>query len=391
MNHSELQQLFRRYKEGGATPGEIKTLMEMLKKPGMEGVIKELLGQEIEELEQKPVPEGIDLSEERIKEILGQILAEPQIPVIKLQDHTARRNVWRYVAAAVVVLAVGAGALLIMRKTNPGQPVARQEIKTDIPPGHDGAILTLADGRTIVLDNTQNGKVTDVAVKNGSQLSYADAGAVKVEYNTMSTPRGRQFTLVLADGTRVWLNAASSITYPTAFNGNDRKVSITGEAYFEVAHDASKPFIVSKGKTSVQVLGTHFNVNAYDDEEAIKVTLLQGSVKVANTVGSVLIKPGEQAALTINHKPETRNHIDLDAVMAWKNGYFNFSNTDLHTVMRQVSRWYDVEVIYEGAISNEEFMGGVPRQENISALLKVLEGTEKVHFKLDGKKVIVMP
>jgi ferric-dicitrate binding protein FerR (iron transport regulator) len=198
-------------------------------------------------------------------------------------------------------------------------------------------------------------------------------------------------SVTLADGSRVWLNAGSSIKYPVAFISKERKVEITGEAYFEVAHNASKPFIVTKGETSITVLGTHFNVNTYDDEDALRITLLEGSVAVKRESSNVKLKPGEQAVLSAtSHSLLTTGSVDTDAVMAWKNGFFQFNNTPIDVIMRQVEKWYDVDVVYNGSIK-QTFNGKIPRTVNASDLFKILESTGWVHFKIEGKKVMVTP
>ncbi|HXS54891.1 MAG TPA: FecR domain-containing protein, partial [Hanamia sp.] len=192
------------------------------------------------------------------------------------------------------------------------------------------------------------------------------------------------------DGSKVWLNAESSLTFPVAFPGEERKVEITGEAYFEVAHDANKKFIVTKGTTTVQVLGTHFNVNAYDDENSIKVTLLEGSVKVENVNNKVIIKPGEQAQVGKDNGIKVVNDLDIQQVIAWQKGLFEFNHADLASIMRQVSRWYDVEVIYDGKITEGKFGGGLSKSLPLSAVLKLMEANG-VKFQLEGKVLKVIP
>jgi len=291
----------------------------------------------------------------------------------------------------------------------------------DALPGRNGAVLTLHNGQTVVLDSASNGAMhlqpgLQVA-KQDSLISYSAAGTAVNEMNTLATPRGRKFQLVLSDGTKVWLNAASSIRYPAVFTGKERVVDVTGEVYFEVTKNASHPFIVNifstreagvKGR--VEVLGTHFNINAYDDEEVIKTTLLEGSVKVGNrqwAVGSgekaagkgqmaknandeVILKPGEQASLSQSSQLSQPIPVQTDAVMAWKNGYFQFERADIQTVMRQVARWYDVDIQYEGTITTDKFGGSIPRDATLSQVLHALEQS-LVHFTIQGKKVIVKP
>lgn len=306
---------------------------------------------------------------------------------------------WPRVAAAAAILVLISTAtyfLLSSRKDHP--PIAKTEQQTPVnditPPVTNKATLTLANGKVIILDSAGTGSLAKQGAGNASkvnegELAYTATSETKVEYHTLHVPKGsKPMQLQLADGSEVWLNAASSITFPNVFTGNERKVAVTGEAYFEVAKNAAMPFKVSKGQTVVTVLGTHFNVNAYDDESDIKVTLLEGSVKVTNAVGSVMIQPGQQARITSNLKPQAVNDIDVEQVMAWKNGRFEFNETDIQTVMRQIERWYDVEIVYDGKVT-QHFNGSIPRQVNTSKVLQMLEKTGGVRFSIDGNKVMV--
>lgn len=305
----------------------------------------------------------------------------------------------RWVAAAAIIAVFSTASFIIFRNRDTDTSTAtlqtqKERFKNDVAPGQEGAILTLSNGKTIVLDNADNGSLaqqgsTEVIKKNG-QVVYANQGSSsEVFYNTMTTPKGRQYSLVLADGSKVWLNAASSITFPTAFEGNERRVSITGEAYFEIAHNAKMPFIVQKGEMSIQVLGTHFNVNSYDDENSINVTLLEGLVKMTKGNVNSLIKPGQQARLQ-NEGIKLINNADINAIMAWKNGLFVFDGTDIGALMRQLSRWYDVDVVYDKKI-NDLFYAEIPRNTKLSDVLKALELTGQVKFEINGKKIIVLP
>lgn len=308
---------------------------------------------------------------------------------------------WLRYAAAIVILAVGGAAYLL---TDPGQPkqiVRKQEelFKHDIMAGTNGAILTLSDGSTVILDSVANGVITKdgnskLIKKDDGQLAYQANGVGKVIlYNTLSTDRGRQFQVTLPDGTKVWLNASSSLRYPTFFSGSRRVVELTGEGYFEVMHNTAMPFVVKKGHAVITVIGTHFNVNAYDDEASMKVTLLEGSVKVAETTthAEQIIKPGQQLEITENHQLNVINDINLEEVVAWKNGLFMFNGATTETIMRQVQRWYDAEIIYEGNVKQERFAGSIRRSENASKLLEVLELTKTLKFDIRGKKIIVRP
>lgn len=300
---------------------------------------------------------------------------------------------WIMAAAAVILLALPAGYWWF-HKTSMAIPV----VKTDLLPGSDKAVLTLGDGSSIVLDSSANGRL---AVQSGSiivksangQIEYQKADSLHraVMYNTLSTPKGGQFKLVLPDGSLVWLNAASSITYPTAFTGAGRTVRVTGEAYFEVARNADAPFRVQVKDMDVQVLGTHFNINAYDDEASVNTTLLEGAVRVVKGEQQQLLQPGQQAQLPgsggiIRVIP----HVDEETVMAWKNGYFSFHHTSLPKVMRELARWYNVDIEYRGNIPDMNFGGNIPRSANASQVLAILQES-KIHFVIERGKIIVMP
>jgi transmembrane sensor len=303
--------------------------------------------------------------------------------------------------AASVILLLGVGTYLWQaNKTNTLPPASI----TDISPGGDGAILTLANGKQVVLDSLANGliavqKGAQAMIRNGELVYDASGAAGEIMYNTMSTPKGRQFRLQLPDGTRVWLNAASSIRYPTAFTGEERKVEITGEAYFEVAKAFSAggregliPFRVNvRNKAEVEVLGTHFNINAYENEKDIQTTLLEGSVRVTRGNNELVLKPDQQALIPITReKIQLINHADIDKVMAWKNGLFYFEGLTLEEAMRQLERWYNIEVIYEGAIPNIRFGGKMRRDITLSGLLQLLSDSQ-LKFRLEeGRRLIVL-
>ena len=268
--------------------------------------------------------------------------------------------------------------------------------KNDVLPGGDKAMLTLADGSTIVLNDAQNGNLVQQGntkvIKLDGKLAYnaANAGIGEILYNTISTPRGGQYQVELPDGSKVWLNAASSLHFPTAFVGKERRVEISGEAYFEVAKNKSMPFIVSVNGSEIQVLGTHFNVMAYNDEDAVKTTLLEGSVKFASGNNSSLLKPGQQAQLTTEGQVKVVSDVDVDEVVAWKNGMFDFEDASLGTVTRQLSRWYDVDIVNQNKNIEDLFVVEMPRSSKLSDVLKVLELTGNIKFEIDGKKIIVM-
>jgi transmembrane sensor len=319
--------------------------------------------------------------------LYSSILQKENIPVHSVKSLFPWK---RMVAAASVLLMLSvSGWFALHKRTTP-----------DIAAGGNRAILTLANGKQIILTTAQNGKLADennASVKKtaSGQIVYvvsASQTAAKnadIEFNTIVTPRGGQYWVILADGTRVLLNAASYLRYPTAFTGTDRKVELKGEAYFEVAKDKAHPFIVSTDKQDVEVLGTHFNINSYTDEPATKTTLLEGSVKVTDlqTKQTGMLIPGQQAVLKDHHV--VISAANTEEAMAWKNGYFIFESEGITSIMRKVSRWYDVDVVFDGPVPTDKFGGSVNRFANVSQLLDKLELTNKVHFKIEGRRIMV--
>jgi transmembrane sensor len=310
------------------------------------------------------------------------------------------RIVWWKYAAAVILLLVCV-TYFIMLRNEKGESIVKTENAnktiSDKEPGKDGAILKLADGREIVLDNAANGLLVQQGksevVKKDGQIIYdsskvsTDEGELEGAYNTLSTPLGRQYQLVLSDGSRVWLNAGSSITYPTAFKGKRRVVNVTGEVYMEVAKDPSKPFTVIAEGMTVQVLGTKFNIAAYTGENGVQTTLVEGTVKIKSGDRQVNLKPGQQAQAT-NETIIVKSNVDIQKAIAWKNGVFYFKEDNLKTIMKQIERWYDVDVVYEGNAGNEEFSGKIFRNSKLSELLQLLQASD-INFKIEGRTLII--
>ena len=313
-----------------------------------------------------------------------------------------KRNKAWMVAASVIVIMLAAGGYFYFNENIP-QHFAKIEkpqklIKNDVAPGGNKAVLTLANGSTIILDSAQNGTLSKqgnvrIIKLDDGQLAYdqSDVSAGQaVGYNTISTPKGGQYQLTLSDGTRVWLNAASSLRFPATFSGRERKVELTGEGYFEVAKNKEKPFEVSVNNAVVTVLGTHFNINAYSDERVVKTTLLEGSVKVTKGNAGALITPGEQARINNSTGEITvKEEVDLDEAVAWKNGKFIFNDADIKSIMRQLEKWYDVSVIYDKEVPDEEFVGSISRNVNVSQILEMLEKTGSVNFEIKGRTIVV--
>jgi transmembrane sensor len=333
-----------------------------------------------------------------------QLATQPAAPVVELIEHRSPQRLY-WMAAAVILLVAGAALFFNLNKTkqNIAQLPVEQRYHNDVAPGGDKAILELADGSKIVLDNASNGELakqgdTKVIKLNNGQLAYhlGQSGTAPVSYNTISTPRGGQYQVVLPDGTKIWLNALSSLRFPTAFTGTERKVELNGEAYFQIAKNVSAPFKVvstSAGQAplELEVLGTEFDLMAYADEDRQKVTLVSGAVKASTGAKQLTLQPNQQAFLdTRSNALHLIDSVNVDEITAWKNGKFQFYDASIESLMRQASRWYDVDVSYEGKI-DQPFRGTIPRRVNLSTFLKILEATGWVHFRIDDKHVTVAP
>lgn len=397
---TRLEYLFKRYYNNAATDAERSELMSLINQLKDNTELSGLLEQAWQGLHAGEQVFSPDESESLLQRILGNQKAVETVFAIQEKKP---KSWWRYAAAAAILLFLAGGSWVwITSNRQAGDNILKQDIQVthDLPPGHDGAILTLANGKQVILDSAQNGTLTSQGniqlVKQNGQLTYTGKiSSSEVLYNTMTTPKGRKYELILSDGTKVTLDAASSIRYPTVFTEKERRVEITGQAYFEVTHDAAKPFIVQKNEMSVQVYGTEFNVYAYDDEAMIKTTLVRGRVKVSNsgpsgTLKTQLLTPGQQAMTTTGGPIHVDKNADVEQAIAWKNGFFQFRETDLKTIMRQIMRWYDVEVVYDENIIDRYFTADISRDKNLSALLKILELSD-IHFKLQGKTLTVKP
>ncbi len=333
----------------------------------------------------------LDLLEAQKDFLSGNLASAPPRHTITIM----KGKWWNYAAAAILLFFVAGYFLLNNTKKHPPIVLQQQPVKKDIPAGSQGAILTLSNGQRIILDSAGNGELTRDAgvrvIRKGGELSYAGK-TDEIIYNQVVTPRGRKWQLTLSDGTKVWLNAASSVRYPINFVGKERIVEVSGETYFEVAPDKNRPFKINiAGKGKIEVLGTHFDVNAYDDEDAIRTTLLEGSVKVIRGGNSSLLSPGQQAVLG-NGTDDIKviDNANIDEVMAWRNGRFIFSNMDLKSIMRQLTRWYDVDVVYEGKVPEISIGGIIHNDVYLSTVMEFL-GENGVHYKIEGKKITIMP
>ena len=312
---------------------------------------------------------------------------------------------WKIASSAAAVILIFFGIYYFNHTDTPEIAYTKKHIATDITHGENKAILTLADGSVISLDSANNGKIAkqsgiEITKTADGQLVYttseksSDLASNSLLFNTVSTPRGGQYQIVLPDGTHVWLNASSSLKYPTSFKGSERKVELEGEAYFEVVSNKKMPFRVLSKNQLVEVLGTHFNINSYADENVTKTTLLEGSVKIARLSGAQkslsdykILIPGQQAVLAEKIKV---SNVDTEEAVAWKNGELMFSSQEIKGVMRQISRWYDVDIIYEDNIDDIILSGSISKYANVSKVLEILELTGNIHFKIEGRRILVM-
>jgi ferric-dicitrate binding protein FerR (iron transport regulator) len=323
---------------------------------------------------------------------------------LPLQQEAKVIRLWPRVAvAASIVLLLGTGLFYF---TKPKEPIIQVvEKQQEIAPGGNRGVLTLSNGKQIVLSAisvtdtiAKEGKNEEVTIKMNANgvITYvinpnADVPKDNVNsFNTLSTPTGGQYNIVLADGSKVYLNSVSSIKYPTQFNGDQRVVELEGEAYFEVTKNKKKPFVVKSGNQSIEVLGTHFNVHAYNNESVVKTTLLEGSVAITYKNQKVILKPGQQSNVSDDFNKIAIREVDTEATIAWKNGRFKFDNANLRTVMKQLERWYGIKVEYRGDVSDVRFNGGTFMNKNLSEVLKVLE-LSNIKCKVEGKTVIVYP
>jgi transmembrane sensor len=393
-NRQELTTLFKRYLANQCSEEEERIFLKLLKSKEHELFLKDLIDAELKQDVDPQFKTQPEVKAE-LKQVRKNIIQ--QINKTKASEHTSKNRLW-FKIAAVLLLCTGA----VFFKINYG----KQGHLADVAPGGNKAVLTLADGSKIILDKADNGNLANqggvrITKADDRQLVYTlNANSGQTEHvnevltNTISTPRGGQYQVNLPDGTRVWLNAASSLKFPLSFAGlKERKVELKGEAYFEVERDVSKPFVVQSDQQIVQVLGTHFNINSYSDEPDTKTTLLEGAVKVTALKGAkveqAFLKPGQQSR--INSASRHVNVVSVDPMVeiAWKNGQFFFENESIENIMKQISRWYDVEVIYEDEIAGKTVWGSVTRYANVSKVLSILELTGGIHFKVEGRRIIV--
>ena len=393
-----MKELFSKYLNDQCSPAEVKELLAYFNDDENEPALRDLITGSLEDMDDEDEKSPWNPITDRSSAVIETHPEKGKVvPIL--------RRAWVSIAAAVV-LVIGAFLVFnLIKKTDANRDVVTIDTskQVDAPqqaadPGSNKALLTLADGSTIILETAANGTLTQqgnskIVKPAEGQLAYnlLDEKTTEVLYNSIATPRGGQYQVIFSDGSKVWLNAASSLRFPAGFTGNERKVELVGEAYFEVSKNASMPFKVAiAGKGEVEVLGTHFNVHAYHDEETAHTTLLEGSVRVTglSTGDSHIINPGEQAQVDGKGQISINKNADTEQAIAWKNGTFNFSNADLEMVLRQLSRWYDVDIKFEGAVPQRKFAGEIQRDLKLPQVLKLLE-KNNVFCKLEGKTLIV--
>ena len=406
-----MHDLFQRYLEKKVTADEEAELMQMLTESSDEEqheMVDEFYGN---------MQEVYKMKESDADRVYKMIVKKPSATVYSA---LFRRGGYftRIAAVAAVALIFITATLYIFNtdKDNPAKeinkiveiakPMEKPLYKNDIRPGGNKAVLTLADGTKVVLDDAKEGKLqeqgnTTIIKLDSGRLSYNTKSGLPilekiVQYNTLTTPRGGKYCVTLPDGTIVWLNASTTLRFPVAFAGKTRKVEVKGEAYFEVAKNEAMPFIVKAGNSEIKVLGTHFNVMAYADEKLLKTTLLEGRVEVSilkkgegeQNSPVMTLEPGQQAQLDINNAL-TVVKADMEEAIAWKNGFFIFKNEPIESVMQKIARWYDVNIVYETTNDILQFTGNISRAENISEVLRIMELTDVVHFKIEKKTITV--
>jgi len=392
MDEQRFKALFERYLEDRLSPEELRELLDAVQDDQLTDLLDDALKNAFSEAAYRE--DDAEVRQAALAKVLSAIHGEREeertVPKRRIIGYR-----WLSGVAAMLLLATGAGWLFYQHHHT--TPQHQQMAVNDIQPGVNQATLTLANGHRIILSANLKGTVAQQAgvtitkTPSGEILYTAQASDdQQVLYNTLATARHEQFQIILPDGSHVWLNAASSLKYPVTFSGNERRVELTGEAYFEVAHNAALPFKVKTETQEVEVLGTHFNIKAYEDERSVKTTLLEGSVRVSDQSGRIkLLRPGQQAVHTSTQL--SVSDIDTEEAVAWKNGYFMFEdNEELGSAMRKVARWYDIDVVYEDPeLAKQLIAGSITRFTNASKVLEMLHKVCGVHFKIEGRKVSV--
>jgi hypothetical protein len=401
MNNERLRSLLEQYFSDAISDTDREELLSYLN--SNPGEVFSAVDEEMLNLESAP-----EFDNTRAQKVLADIKADSRfkdgaivpLPVAGKNNIVKLYAGWMKIAAAVLIF-VSVGFYFVHRQKMGAVKNEVANTTARIVPGSNKAILTLATGKSIVLDSAANGALANLGKSQVNKVgdgklvydvlpNATHAGVNAVLYNTLTIPPGGQYQVVLPDGTQVWLNSSSSLSYPTEFAGNSRTVKLTGEAYFEVAKNKDKPFYVEMNNVQVKVLGTHFNISAYADDNDLTTTLLEGSVQISKNGSLALLKPGQQAVIGSNANAITVSKAHINEAMAWKNGYFMFNDDNIVDIMKKVSRWYDADIEYQGNFSSQRFGGTFTRSKSITDLLKNLEQISNVHFKITGRRITVM-
>ncbi len=395
-NIERLEYLIRKYVEGEMTEKEDQELSFYLKEHQTRHGIKRIL--EVIAHETRPLENyNRDELDRMVNKIISGHIGELKHRVIKKHLFIKKALV-----AATMVVCVLTGAYFLKQKKGENNIIVQKGqdryIENDIAPGSNKAVLTLSDGSSIVLDRTAREKLINYEILESLKIEQGKLSYLKgknksnpaTQYNTVSTPRGGEYQVVLPDGSKVWLNAASSLKFPIVFSDKDRVVELSGEAYFDIAHQKKHPFKVKVKDVEVEVLGTIFNINSYEDEETIRTTLLKGSVRQTqfDKAYEIILTPRQQAQVSKNMEVKVVDNVDITQVIAWQSGMFEFNNTDIAVIMRQISRWYDINVIYETELGSVKFGGGISKKLPLSKVLELLQANG-MRFKLEGRNLKV--
>lgn len=392
MNQERFKVLFQQYLNDNLPPEDVEELQRTIQDARNDELLDEMLKNSFNE------PAFTDVDDEVRKAIFNTVCNNIKQEHDEPENTRERRRIpyrWLAGAAALLFITLSVGWFFLKRNV---EKTENTYVAYTIKPGSNKATLTLANGKKLILTDSLEGQLASEAGvkifknKKGEIIYTAiasnDKGEQALQYNVLTTKNGEQFQVILPDGTHVWLDAASSLKYPVTFKGDERKVELTGQGYFEVSHNAAKPFIVKTAQTEVQVLGTHFNVSAFDDEQDTKTTLLEGAVRVKSYKSAVLLKPGEQAVLNNGRELIINNDVDINREVAWKNGLFDFKKAGIEEIMVKVSRWYDIDVMYEGSIPKTRLTGKISRDVDIKSLLEIL-AFEGIKWRIKGNSVII--
>jgi len=392
MDNSRLQYLFERYFDKTASAEESTELAELI---GIE-TNKEQLLQLISAAWSTYQGDGVIVAAEKSDEMLKNILGKNKQRGKVILMNPRRQFKWRTIAAAALLLFVAGSYWLLSNNKKPFAPPIAETKVNDVNPGTFKAQLTLADGRKIILDSATLGELakqgnTSVINKDGQLVYQPGIGSQEsVVYNTVVTNKGEIYSFILSDGSKIWLNSGSSIHFPVSFPGKERRIEVTGEVYVKVAKNAAQPFIATCNGMEVQALGTEFNINAYGDDDILSTTLIEGKVKVSKGTANTILNPGQQTQLNKSDQFSVPRNVDVNEIVAWKEGLFHFESANLKTILREFARWYDVEVVYEGTVPQDNYFVIISRNVTLSSVLKALQANG-VKFYIEGKKLIVQP